>query len=340
LDLHVPAWVISRWIPIACLILASIGMCTLLLRLRYSLPTRVPITAVPSFDVIAAAAAGIFYACSSYTFTELAAGHWLYLIAIAAFPWSALILVSSRHAGIAIVGAGTLLAFAYVQVQFMAMAPIALVSLAVVVGSRRLAVRSLGAATVGFLPHIPWIVPLVAYPPSVDLSAYLLPGTDAKFSISPPDALRLVGYVTPFTELAVSSWLKWWLILSVGLVAVGAIGLMRFRAGPRAVITIAVGMTVLYQWGPDAPGYALWNRLIPNPGAALFRERYALSFLTLMALSLCTFTAIRPSAHVERALFLSRRRASRWTGQWLAGAIASLALLSSTAPFWDGHLGP
>lgn len=323
LNLGVPAWAISRFLPIASLALAAWGMFRLLIAISGSLPRRVRDT---QKDTVAAAGlAAVLYACSAYAFTELVAGHFLYLIALAAFPLAALLLYETRSSALAVVLGGLLLAFAGVQVQFVLLAPLALFLMAWILQSWRLAIRCVAASIMSILPHLPWLIPLLIYPPRISIAAYLLPGTDTKFSMNPLDSLRLVGYVTPFAELAVASWFAIWQVLSFLLLAVAGIGLVFLKRKRAAWLLLAIGLITYYQWGARAPAYSLWQGLVPLPIQGLFRERFVLSFLTLVALTVLFYLGAR--------YLLGRWRAPAWI-------ILVPAMLGILGPFLDGHLGP
>jgi hypothetical protein len=340
LDFGIPAWFISRFLPIIALCLASIGMFGLLLSVRQAIVRTEPDGTVSTSHVVAASATAVLYACSSFSFTQLAAGHWLYLISIASIPWAGWILVSWQRGFVAVLAGGLLFALAYTQIQFMLIAPASLLIVAMVIGSRRLGVRTILSAAVGVLPHLPWIVPLILYPASVNISAFLVPGTDSRFSIRPFDALRLVGYLTPFSEVAVQPWFALWSVLSAAVLVVAMVGLFRLPRLRAVGTAIAIVLVIYYQWGAGAPGYQLWSHLVPWPMQALLRERYALSFLTLVAISILFFAGAQPSQWIVRSGLRVRRRKSVVSLRLLATATVSCAILGAVGPFVDGHLGP
>jgi len=324
LAVGVPAWAVSRLLPVLCLCMAASGMTLLLyqLRLRGNWPQLGPISAL---DILVASTIGILYACSPYSFNELAASHFTYLVAIGLFPWIAWILSTWKQGAVSVLSAALLLAVAYSQLQFVVMAPAALLVLALILGSKALAWRTLVASAGGLIPHLPWILPLVAYPPTINASDYLLPGTDTKFAVVPWEAARLVGYVTPFAESAVSGWEGVWRAFSYEALIIAAVGLgaLSRRRGIGLVAIIAgIGF---YEWGAKAPGFAIWSGLVPTSLAGLFRERYSLTFLTLVFLATLIYVGIVAT--------------SRKSGR-LGIAAALVTAVGLAGPFADGHLGP
>jgi len=324
LNAGIPAWFISRLLPVAAMMIAAAGMFTLLAKFRNTARVR-STGAVSSSASAASVVASVIYACSAYSFTELVAGHFLYLISLAALPWAAWILLAWKELLPAVLIAGLILAFAYAQIQFFLIAPVSLLLLALLLNSARLAWRSVGSGIVGLLPHLPWIVPLIVYRPELNLSAYLLPGTDEAFSLSPWNSLRLVGYTPAFVEQTVHQWSGIWRPLSFGLVAVALVGLMGLSLRRAALVLGGIALVVYYQWGAQAPGYRAWSALVPWPMRALLRERYALSYITLIVISLLAYVGF---------LHLLPR--------WRIGATLLLlgGLVGGVGAFADGHLGP
>ncbi len=324
LQLGLPAWVISRLLPVLALCLAALGMFGLTVALLDRLDKKATTRYLSDYGTLAACITGIIYACSPYSFDELVAGHTLYLISLAAVPWAARILLGGRRSLLRIGAAATLLAISYVQVQFFVLAPLALVLVALTIGSRKMLTRSALASAAGIVPHLPWILPLLLYPPSVNIGAYLLPGTDTRFAINPLDSLRLVGYVTPFAESAVRSWYWLWRLFSFGALSIAALGLLKL--GRRVILPVsAVLLVALYQWGAASPAYDSWSPAVPWPVEALFRERYALSFITLVLLCFGVLAGVRALVTESKVL---------------AAGATLIALVGIVGPFADGHLGP
>lgn len=324
LNIGIPAWAISRLLPVVALLVAAAGVVALLAHLRP--PARTPSTnGLRLQEATAAFIAAVIYAGSAFSFTELVTGHFLYLVGLAAVPWAAWVILTRRRSLGAILVAGLILGVAYGQIQFVVLAPVSLLLLACVAGSTRAAWRSIGAACVGLVPHLPWILPSIAYRPEINIGSYLIPGTDQGFSISPPNSIRLVGYVTPFVETTVQQWGIVWRPLSFLVVGLAIVGLFSLSLKRAAILVGSLALVIYYQWGAYAPGYGLWSGLVPWPLHGLFRERYSLAFVTLIVITALVYLA-----------FLYLFPLWRW-GALVAFAIA---LVGAVGAFADGHLGP
>jgi hypothetical protein len=92
-----------------------------------------------------------------------------------------------------------------------------------------------------------------------------------------------------------------------------------------AISLVGIAGLLYYEWGAHAPGYEVWSGMVPWPIHGLLRERYAISFIILFALTVLMYRG------AVVLLGLSLR----------LGAIAiAIALVAGVAPFLDGHLGP
>jgi hypothetical protein len=323
LRLGVPAWIISRLVPIALLALAGIGMASFLRALGREIDEE---RSSSNTIVVVAAILGLGYALSPLAFTELVAGHYLYLIALALVPligraWLAV----ERPWSLGL--CAVLIAFALSQIQFAVMLPLFLLALAVSLPGRRLIRRGAAAYGLGLLPQLAWVVPLLVYRPAhLSLRDYIDPEAAYRFAINPLNGIRAVGYITPFVERTITLGHPLWELVSFALAAVAFVGLFRIKLTGRFwPLYVVVLTTAYYEWGGRAPLYRGWNFIDSTAVGVLFRERYHLTFLVLTSLVVIVFVVTtdlaRRRAHVEVI------------------ALAGLVLVGLTWQFGDGHLG-
>jgi len=135
----------------------------------------------------------------------------------------------------------------------------------------------------------------------------------------------MLGYVTPFVEVVLKQWLPIWRTLSFGIVIIASVGLGLLAPRARAIWLIGLCALLYYEWGANAPGYQAWSSLVPWPIHGLLRERYAMSFVVLVMLTVLTYRGATELLALRLRL----------------GAIAIvIAVIAAVAPFLDGHLGP
>src|SRR5207302_9401948 len=135
---------------------------------------------------------------------------------------------------------------------------------------------SAAASLAGLIPHLPWILALAVFPPAVNLASYVPASSDPRTAINPTDALRLIGYVTPFVEMSVRSWYQWWFIASFVVLIVSILGLLRIPAARGIPVVAIVALVLIYQAGQSGPGFSEWWPRLPLVIQATFRERYHL----------------------------------------------------------------
>jgi hypothetical protein len=335
LALRIPAWAISRLLPVVLVCMASIGMIFFLYRARATLREFVPIPG-PWAQFTLFTALSLLYAMGPLAFTEIVAGHLLYVTALAAFPWAAGFWVMTGRRWT--IGAmGLLLAVAFVQIHFMAMIPPLLLILAFSLASSDLLRRAVAGCIIGLLPHLAWLVPLLVYPlDRINLSNYVDPGTVKRFSVSPLSAIRGLGYLFPFVETSIQGLSRFiWLPITF-VVPIAAIVLPAFRSSARhAVPALRTSMrlwpiysllffTVLYEAGSRTPAYIVLRLIDRGVVSAFFRERYHLTFVTLFLL---LFLLLLLCLRVE---------------SWRARAGSVIAICAAAGSIWqfaNGHLG-
>ncbi len=324
----VPAWMISRLLPVLCLVVAAAGMTAFVLRITNHLDPPSGPEAV-QFRAAVAAIVGTTYASGPYSVTELIAGHFLYLIAIACVPWAALCLLSRFSRPVRIVSAGAILALALVQTQFLLIVPVVLACIAILLWRRAVLLDGALAFATALVAHLAWIVPLVLYPDRLS-TAYVLPGTAQKFAVLPLDAVRQLGYVTPFPQLAAGHLRGVWTFALWALPLLGVLGLLALRTRVVVGLGLVLILTGYVEWSAKAPLGSLQSRTFPFGLQALLRERYSLTYIMLFLFSVLAMVAVT----------LNSRRAQR-------GHVPSLRLMSlvgaavvfvATLPLLNGHL--
>ena len=323
LHAHVPAWLIARLLGPVLLWMAAFGGALVIRQLAN------PLTIGRSRSSALAVVVGSIYALSPFVFDELAASHIYYLVASATIPFILLLCRTpdTLHPGYPIMAAGLLCALAFSQIQYVIFLPLILVLFGVWTGEKaRYYGIAVFAFVVGLIAQLPWVLADVLFPPQVNLNGYFTSSDLAALSVTPINAIRLVGYPTPFFESTsghmfplVSSVLA----LMFALAAVSWWHLARWR---RVVVGVLISSVLVYIWGGrGAPLYGVWSRAVPWAVTGLLRERYALESV------LAVFVVLGVGYACTR---LEVRR--RWSGV----GVAAFFLVFGSWVFWNGHLGP
>ena len=323
LHAQVPAWLIARLLGPMLLWIAAFGGA--LVGRQLTAPLDIGRKQRTAFAVIV----GSVYALSPFIFDELAASHVYYLAASAAIPFIILLCRTSDrlHPGYPIMAVGLLCALAFCQLQYVIFLPVILAVFGLWTGARA---RYFGIALFGFvvglIAELPWVLADVLFPPQVNLSGYFTSSDLAALSVTPVDAVRLVGYPTPFFES--TSGHVFPLVSSVLalMFALAIVSWWHLAPWRRVAVGVLVGSVILYMWGGrGAPLYGVWSRAIPWALTGLLRERYALGSI------LAVFIVLGVGYACAR---LEVRR------QWWGVGVAAFFLIFGSWAFWNGHLGP
>ena len=246
-------------------------------------------------------AAGVFYALDPVIFNKMVSGQENYLLGYALLPlvlWTYDHAIRQRRYLIAGAGFGAVLAITAVQVQLGLLGAVLSIANAIVRHpsiplSRRLAVLFAGLLT-AFLVHLPTVVGVSGGVGGVQSSAQFS-GT-ANYvdwnSVNLIDAVRLMGYVTHYSDQAIApyAWL-WNGAMIVVLIAI-AVGIVLDRSRLRVLTLITLAATFAFVTGEHsivAP-LLLWL-FIHVPFMTVFRELYhAMALVSLFyacGLALC-----------------------------------------------------
>ena len=321
LRIGIPGWLISRLLPVASLALAAAFMSLLLLRVGRRFPA---VQDRPRTWAAIAAFLGVAYACGPYSQTELISSHFLYLIAIACIPIAIHYLISEHSTGTRAVISGLLIGLSFVQLQFVLIVPLVLAGFILLAGTWRLLRDATFAIAIGLLTQLPWLLPLILYPERINEALYLPSGTSDKFAVAPLNAVRQLGYVTPFAETAAGHLRPSWQITLWLLPVLALLGLVMLKSTSRVVgLACLLVATTWFVAGSKAPGGSQLFRAMPGTLAGLVRERFALTFVFVFLLPLMALYALRTVP------FLASRAGP---------AIAALVACISALPMLNGHL--
>ena len=321
LHLHVQAWLISRLMAPTLLWIAAFGGAIVCFQITESLNVSKGSRRALSIVI------GSIYALSPFIFDELAASHIYFLVASAVIPFTILLLRSPehRHPIFSIAAAGLLMALAFSQLQYTILLPILLLLFGLWIGaSRRYYRLALLAYVVGLIAELPWVLADLLYPPQVDLSSYFTGPELSALSVSPLNAIRLLGYPTPFFEISSGRMLpvvSAVLAMMFGTAAISWWCLSRWR---RAAVGLLIGAVLIYIWGArGAPLYGIWSQAVPTVVTGLLRERYAVLsviavFVLLGIASACFYLELRQ--------------------RWLGLVVGMIFLLFGSWAYWNGHL--
>lgn len=320
---QIPGWMISRLAGPLLLWAAAFGASILCFRYTGSH------VASTSRAAILSAAVGSLYALSPFTFDELAASHIYYLVATAAIPFLLVILARrpGRITAFHLLTAGLLASLIFSQVQYFIILPLVLVIFGLWTGvTLQYYINGLAAFTIGILAQLPWSLPDLIYPVQITISNYFTPSDLVGLSVSPLNAIRMLGYPTPFYEITTGIMLPIVSTVLVSMFLISVISIWHLSVARRMSVGAIILLVIVYVWGArGAPFYAQWSRLLPFELTGLLRERYSLLavisvFVVLGFASACF--------HVEQRY--------RWMG--LSSAVIGLVI--GAWGFWNGHLGP
>ena len=255
----------------------------------YFLARSLRLGTIPSF------VAGLFYMLTPVMFNKIAAGHVNYLVAYAAAPLALAFFARAIGGGEArwrnLLVAGLLFALVGVQIQFFAMVFL-LLFLWCLRRSWRQTATGLGllggVVAIALIVHLPWLLNLFAEREAAlgaISTAATLEGL-AQHSMAMPDAIRLVGYLSPhlayFSQAVQATPLdQAWAVVSFSVPALAAAALL-LRPWDRRIVyfSLVALIAIAFATGVNAPlsSAKLW--LFDHvPLIGTFREIYHITFL-------------------------------------------------------------